>query len=361
MSEQYIKDSLLEERAKLKKMIDICECFDFPTAIFNSQSKCVYSKNNLIKLNSEARSIFKEDYFFEDLGFYTTIFVIKGIQYCAKIVRTDGYYICGLFNSHHLGSMSRYTDFAERMISSIDVIQANSSRLWRIMKNLREQNITKPAADMEVSLLKINRVFQSILEYLNMVMRMPNPIMIECLQFLKTIIERTNSLIAKCRRCIVFIHGDEPCYIGADRRHMIVALVNAIQNSLMYSTRECVPTITLSTVKENKKNYVVIKIVNDIAYYTEAQKPLYEDDFSMNKFSCGVPTLKRFAEETEGEFTLEKVDDKAVTLLKIPEVKCYEDNSLFFECDEYTYFETGIPDFLELKMGEIVELFSDDT
>lgn len=354
-------DSLYNDNAKLKKIISVCECLDFPTAVFNSKSECIYSKNGLIELHSEARSVFKDDYKFEDLDSYTTIFVIKGIQYCAKILRIDGYYVCGLFNSHQLGAMARYTDFAERMISSIDVIQSNSSRLWGIMTNLRNQDITKPAADMEVCLLKINRVFQSILEYLNMIMRKPQPVMIDCLQFLSAIVKRTNSLLVNCGRCIDFIGGYEPCYIGADRRHTIVALVSAIQNSLMYSTKDCVPLITLSTVSENKKNYVVMKIVNDNSYYTEKHKDLYEDDFSSNKFPCGVPILKRFAEETEGEFTLNEVEGKVITLLKIPALKTYENNSLFFECDEYTYFETGIPDFLGLKIGEVVELFSDYT
>ena len=358
MSEQYIKDSLLEERAKLRKIIEICESFDFPTAIFNSQSKCVYSKNDLIKQDSDVKSVFKDDYFFEDLDFYTTIFIIKGVQYCAKVCRTDGYYVCGLFNSHTLGSMARYTDFAERLISSIDVIQANSSRLWEIMKNLRNQNMTKAAADMEVSLLKINRVFQSILEYLNMLMREPQPVMIDCFQLLSTVVKRTNKLLIDCGRYIDFNDQQKHYYIGADRRHSIVALVSAIQNSLMYSTRDCVPKINLTTITENKRNYVVFKIINDISYFAENHETLYEDDFSMNKFACGVPILKRYAEETGGEFILEKVDGMAITLLKIPEEKKHGENALFFECDEFTYFETGIPDFLELKIGEVVELFS---
>ncbi len=361
MSKPNKNNSLYGNNAELRKIISICECLDFPTAVFDSESKCVYSKNGLIELNSEARSFFKDDYRFEDLDAYTTIFVIKGVQYCSKIIKTDGYYVCGLFNSHQLGSMARYTDFAERMMSSVDIIQANSSRLWGIAANLKNQNITKLSLDMEVCLSKISRVFQSILEYLNMVMREPEPVKIDCYQFLASIINRTNTLLVNCGRYIDFINECDSCYIGADRRHTIVALVSAIQNSLMYSTKDCVPLITLNTVNENKKNYVVIKIVNDMSYFAENHKTLYEDDFSMNKFGCGVPILKRYAEETEGEFTLENVDGKVITLLKIPELKTYENNTLFFECDEYTYFETGIPDFLQLKIGEVIELFSDNT
>lgn len=361
MSKKKINDSLLEERAKVKKMIDICECFDFPTAIFNSESKCIYCKNDLIDMSSEARSVFKEDYFFEDLDYYTTIFIIKGVQYCAKIYRVDGYYVCGLFNSHQLGSMARYTDFAERMLSSVDVIQSCFSRLWRIMTNLRSQNITKPAADMEVNLLKINRLFQSILEYLNMVIREPRSTMIDCMHLVNVIVKRTNTLLSKCgRRIDIISNYEKSYYIEADMRHTIAALVSVIQNSLMYSKKDYVPCITLDTISENRKDYVIIKIVNESSYFTENYKALIEEDFLMNKFPCGIPILKRFAEETEGEFTLNEVEGIFTALLKIPSVKNYS-NVLFFECDDYTYFETGIPDFLELKIGEVVELFSDDT
>ncbi len=360
MSEQYIKDSLLEERARLKRIIEICELFDFPVAIFDSQSKCIYSNNEMIKPESEAKSYFKEDYKFEDLDYYTTIFVVKGVQYCAKILRTDGYYICCLFNSHQLGSMARYTDFAERMISSIDIIQTNSSRLWGIMKRLRAQNISKPSLDMEECLLKINRVFQSILEYLNMVMRKAEPVKIDCYQFLNSIVVRTNTLLANCGRCIDFSYDHAPCYIAADRRHTIAAFVSAIQNSLLYSPRDCVPLITLNTITENNNNYVVIKIINDISFYAENHKNMFDNDLSLNKFPCGFPILKQFADETEGEFMILQEDGKFITLLKIPELKTFGNNALIFECDEFSYFETGIPDFLELKMGEVLELFSDD-
>lgn len=361
MTETGIEEAVQENKTILKKIIKICQCLDFPTAVFDSNFECVYSKDGLIKLSSKANSYLVSDYTLEDLDFFTTIFMIKGVQYCAKILRTDGYYICGLFDSHELGGMARNTDFFNRVISSIDVVQYNLSKLWEIMDNLQKSGNVFLAVKMKQSLMRTNRISQSIFEYANIFLKEPKPVRIDCFQMISAVVKRCNTFLAKCGRFIDFVGDDtKPCFIGADNRHAIVAFISAIQNSLLYSTKDCIPIITLSTTEENHKTYVVLKIVNDIAFYTSQQKEFYESDFANNKIGCGIPIIKRFVEETNGEFELNEINGNVYTLIKIPAVKAFKKDMLFFESGEYVFYETGIPDFLELKISEVVDLFNQD-
>ena len=56
MTETVTEKSAQESKTTLDKIIKICQLFDFPTAVFDSNFKCVYSKDELIKLNSKASS-----------------------------------------------------------------------------------------------------------------------------------------------------------------------------------------------------------------------------------------------------------------------------------------------------------------
>lgn len=341
----------------LKRIISLCDSIDIPTAVFDSKLECVYSKNGLIKKKAKADMYLKSDNSFKDSDFASTMFLIKGVQYCAKIVCTGGYYVCVLFDSHELGRIAKNTDFFNRLMPIVNVIQYNLAHLWDILAQLKTSGNNKLALDMEEYLAKINQLTQSLSEYTGMIIREPNPVRVDCCRLLKSIVNRCNTFLAKCGRYVDFVGDDSEYYICADQRHAICAFVSAVQNSLMYSPRECVPLISLTRCDIEGKTYVVVKIINDNIYFASQSKKLYENDFSAHKLGCGIPMIKHFMEEIGGEFTLDEVNGQAVALMKIPAIKALRNETIFFECEEYTYYDTGIPDFLELQMREVVDLF----
>ena len=355
-----IKDKSVSEADELKKFVGFCETVDFPTAIFNSSLECVYSKKGIIPLKTKINLYLNRDELFTSETFISTIFVIKGVQYCAKIIKTDRFYICGLFDSHELGRIARNTDFFSRLLPTIDVFQYNLVHLWDIMVKLRDMGNSKIAADMEEYLVKTNLVSQNIIEYVDMIFKKPNYVRIDCGELLERIINRCNTFLSKCGRYIDYVKVYEACYIHADRRHAICAIINALQNSLLYSPKDSVPIVTLQKCVIDKKDYVVLKIVNENSYYSEKQNELSEDDFSKHKIGCGIPIIKRLMEEADGEFTLEEVDGRVITIMKMPALKECKNDAIILECDEYTYFETGIPDYLDFKMREVIDLFKED-
>ncbi|MCH5203389.1 MAG: hypothetical protein J1F03_01515 [Oscillospiraceae bacterium] len=355
-----MKEAALSDAEDLKRIIKLCESFDFPSAIFNRSLECVYSKGGIIKPNTKADQYLNPDDTFADGDFTSTIFMIKGVQYCAKIVKTGEFYVCGLFNSHKLGEMARNTDFFNRLVPIIDVAQYNLVHLWEIMTLLKDAGNSKIAADMEEYLVRTNLICQNFFEYINMILKKPDYIRVDCYQMLERMVYRCNTFLAKCGRHIDFVGDFDKCFIRADQRHAFCAFISAIQNSLLYSPKDCVPLVTLHHCVIDQKEYVVLKIVNDNSYYAEEQKKLYENDFSKHKIGCGIPMIKRLVEETGGEFSLDEVNGKAVLIIKMPALNTFKSNMVICECDEYIYFDTGVPDFLEYKMREVIDLFKEE-
>lgn len=340
----------------LKRISKICESFDFAAAIFDSNLECVYSKDIDIKLKAKADLFLKEFETFEKCDFTETMFVVKGVQYCAKITRIDDYYVCALFDSRGLGKIARNTDFFDRFLPIVNAIEYNYSHLWGIVSRLKNSGNEAIAVEMEKYLSKANQLTHSTFEYMHIICREPNPVRIDCGDLLRVLVKRTNTILANCGRSIELVAEDD-CIICADKRHLISAVVSAIQNALLYSPKDCVPIITLSKCKLNGKEYVIFKAVNENIGYVEEGKKLYENIY---KIGAGIPMIKHFIEETNGEFVFDEISDKVMLVMKIPAAAVYKNKALFFECDEYSYYDTGIPDFLELQMREVVDLFKEN-
>lgn len=359
MTETVAEKSAQERKTTLDKIIKTCQLFDFPTAVFDSNFKCVYSKDELIKLKSKASLYAKNNYIPESRDFFTTIFMIKGVQYCAKILKTDGYYICGLFNSRELGAMARNTDFFSKILPSIDVVNCNVAHLCELANEINNNDFL--VAKMKRSLLKAQRVTQSIFEYAYVYLKEPDYVKIDCYDMINSLVKRCNTLLSKIGRHIDFEGDDKtPLYIGADSRHAMSAFISALQNSLLYSKRDHIPLVTLSKYVEGNETYAVLKIVNEISYYNLRPNEVHERNFAGNKIGCGIPIIERFVEECNGQFEFKEENEKAYTLIKLPTIKVYKQEMFVFESGEYVPYETGIPDFLELQISEVIDLFGDD-
>lgn len=348
------EESAQESKTTLDNIIKICQMFDFPTAVFDSDFKCVYSKDNLIELNAEIDTTISDN-IKNGSDFFTTIFMIKGVQYCAKVLKMDGYYICGLFSSKELGAMARNTDFFSRVLPSLASVNYNLSSIWGLMHGIKGDDLL--AGKMRKSLMRIQSVTQSILEYANVSLKSPNSVRINCYEMISSLVNRCNTLLSKIGRYIEFVgESKTPLYIYADTRHAMSAFISALQNSLLYSSRDYIPVVTLSNSVEDNKSYAVLKIKNDISYYNPRPN---ESLFINNKIGCGIPIIKCFVEECSGQFEFKTENDTAYTLIKLPTVYVHQQEMPIFECGETAYYETGIPDFLELKINDVIEFFGD--
>lgn len=352
--------SAQESKTTLDKIIKICQLFDFPTAVFDSDFKCVYSKDNLIELNSEIDSSISDN-IKNGNDFITTVFVIKDVQYCGRVLGIDGYYICELFNIQELCKIAKYTGALNKIEQNLESIKYNLSQLWNFRGSLNKTENDVLAFNMKSSLMHVDCLINDLIELIKIYTKNPNIVRFDFYRMLNSMIKRCNKYLEKCGRFIKLeCECHEPLYIGADVNHATTAFINALQNSLLYSTKECVPVVTLSKIKEGNYHYAVVKIVNNIAHYEPYKNNSPILTFSNDKIGCGIPIMKRFAEESKIKLDLIEKNDNYYTIMKIPLVGSYEKDAFIFESDEFVFYETGIPDYLELKINEVAEIFSED-
>lgn len=344
-----------------------------PVAIVDKNLKCVYS--NRPKLLPENSSI--EGVFCGNASGLLSVpgakpAVIGGCSYSTRVTPIDDeLYICDFFDLSAIIQLAENTDIYGRLLPIVDVIEFNTATLWRDLSALRsgfsEDGRGKPealkiAADMEKRLVALSSCAKNITEYVNLLKFTPksdHPI--NLVPLARGIVDRCNMLLSKIERCVEFIVEDEELYIYARNRHVVSALVNAIQNALVYSTRDCVPVLTLSRRDNSESGEAVITLVNNSALYID-QECGEEPGVNLvgQRVGYGIPIIKRFAELSGGTFALREANGFFTATIELPLV---DEDTLRsmppqFSSDGYIFFETDIPDIVELQMLEVVGRFS---
>lgn len=180
-----------------------------------------------------------------------------------------------------------------------------------------------------------------------------DPTVINAVALANGLVNRCNAILAKCARRVWFVAKAQRLLVAADSRHAVTALTNLIQNALLYSPRECVPVMTIDSCIENGRSCVLVQITNDSCLF------IGEDELPEIKFhraGTGIPIIKRFAENADGRFFF-NVSGHTVTVgIVLPEIKQTDD--LNIEEGGYSYYDTGIPDIVEVKMREVIGFFT---
>lgn len=150
--------------------------------------------------------------------------------------------------------------------------------------------------------------------------------------------ERYCNALANVGRAVDFI-GSEGAYVYLDSRHAIAALVNALQNALIYSPADCIPSITVCRQNE----FVEVRIQNKILTKNT-------DD---TVTGSGLSVIRSFCEYAEGDCDMKFYNDKAVLMMRLPAAKQNKLKEHKLERDFFSaQYITRIPDFTEIKLRE---------
>lgn len=290
-----------------------------------------------------------------------TMLVMDGVTYCARICPLDDELVlCELFDSEAIMRMAENTDFRERITPLFNAVEHNTSRLWKTLFAMRDCIANKEdVSGFEVKfydrISELSSVVKNMSEYSLMFMHV-SPEVIDVVSLTDGIVNRCNTILAKCGRCIRFVCECGRLYITADKRHAITALANALQNVLLYSPRDCVPVLSLVRLTENGENFVYLQLVNDSSLFVG--KDENDIDFGYQRVGFGIPIIKRFAEETGGSFFLDTLGKIVKLGIKLPEADASAMRGLRVEECGYTHYDTGIPDIIDVKMHEVVNFFT---
>ena len=289
------------------------------------------------------------------------MFVMDGVTYGARIYPLDDELaLCELFDSDAVLRIAENTDFRERITPLFNAVEHNTSRLWKTLFAMidglaNNEDVSDFAVKFYDCISDLSSVVKNVSEYSLMFTHI-SPAIIDVVSLTDGIVNRCNTILAKCGRCIRYVCECDRLYITADMRHAVTALANSLQNALLYSPRDCVPVLSLVRLTENGESFVYLQLVNDSALFID--KGENDIDFGYQRVGFGIPIIKRFAEETGGSFFLD-TSGKTVKLgIKLPEADASAVKGLRVEDYGYTYYDTGIPDIVDVKMREVVNLFT---
>lgn len=297
--------------------------------------------------------------------------LIRDEFYCAKITPLKNeygdpwQYICEFIGGDEAAKITADTDMFAKVMPVFNALEYNIAGLWKSVNALRELN---PAGDgavqlaaAERSLSGIGSVTKNAFEYTDMIFGEKDAVTLDAAALSATLIKRCNAALAKCGRKVELLCDEGGLFINADCKHAIAALVNAVQNALLYSPRESVPILAVYRINAGRRSYVEFKFTNDNVMFTK--KDFTEDinvNFSYQRIGWGIPIIKRFAEESGGRFSLEDDGGRVCVRLTLPSPVGELSADVALEQYSYVYYDTGVPDIVETKMREVAEFFGEN-
>ena len=351
----------------LEKIVEFCSGFENPVILFDKEWNIVYcNRKSLVNSKSLAQIITESEIEKLKKG-EDFLIAANGKQYCSRVSVHGELYLCELFSSEDLLSIADKSDIYEKILPFINSFEHNIAVMWSsisaLMKKLEVEerfDDIKQLADIKKSTMYLNASGKNIFEYANMFYPKATYKKIDTYALVEGVIKRCNETLEGCCRRIEFLADKNDYFIRANQRHCVTALINALQNALLYSPVDCCPTVTLSRSVIEDAPYAVLQVKNKCNIRLSEGESSSDLNFSCQRIGCGIPIIKRFAEETGGLFNMEETNGIMTVTLRIPIIVSEKTGELLLEQSEYTYYDTGIPDIVDLKMFEVVDFFGNN-
>lgn len=355
-----------EQRLFIEK---VCNAFNTPAAILDGNLTCLYCNREgffekgrqlaSCMLTEIKRPITKES---------KAMVSMNGIKYSVRVFPfLDEFYFCEFFDVQEVYSIAEFTDFYDHIMPYSQSMNKNIADLWmgsnvleKALRERKEFELSDKLYELKRSLNALNSDNYNISGIVELMFKKQDPTPIQIHFLIKDIIIRCNTLLKKCGRAIEYESDAEEYYILSDKRYAMTALINALQNALLYSPGNTIPLVLLSSVLEKDTRYVVMKVVNDSIYFVdEKNRDNFERNFNFQRVGLGIPIIKRFAKKCDGTFSMEEMNGKVIIELKIPQYIPEEPTELILESPGRNHYKTGVPDLIDVKMNDVINFFGE--
>lgn len=345
---------------KIKRYLRL---FPNPVLLVDRNAECVYcNRKNFCRTGTSLLKCFNQPFVIHDNKVDDALLIFKEKSYCARIYPfIDNLFICELFASDTIMKMAERTDIYAKITTLLLSVDNNVSIARDKLESLEtrlhkdnQPNYYEYLATMEKSLVKVEMLIKNILEYTNMCLLNSENDVIETRELIADLQSRVNNTLASRGRYIdVFDTMDMFC-ISANKRHIIIALMNAVQNAVYYSPMDSIPVITLYDEKQEESGdrMVVIQIENDIIVSVD-ENGKYGYEFDNIHMGLGIPIIKRFAEDAGGKVIIENANGKFRLSVKIPEYRAEIGST-------YQFNSSGDIQYTDKEL-EIIDIFTRDT
>ena len=272
--------------------------------------------------------------------------------------------LCSFTDTQQALDAAAKTDALMKLMPLYSAIEQNFAGLWNSAREIekrfeRENDFSalEEVFSLKAALSHIGSASANVYEYGEMLSKAPSVRRLDAAEFCAMLVERCNAALAKCGRRIEFVAAPVTAPICVDASHAMYALVNALQNALLYSPRESVPVLAVICRRTGAREYVDIRVSNETALFTEKDFRTIENvEFSYQRAGFGLALIERFAKECGGRLERTEEDGRYVLTLTFAAVHDGSRDTVRFEASQ-AHYDTGVPDILELKMGEVAAAF----
>lgn len=256
-----------------------------------------------------------------------------------------------------------YAEIAPLLLSVDNNIVIARNKLGSIEAKLHKDNqpdYYERLASMEKPLVRVEMIIKNISEYTNMCLLNSENGVIEVRELIADLQSRVNNTLALRGRYIdVFDTMDMFC-ISANKRHIIIALMNALQNAVYYSPMDSIPVITLYDEKQEESGdkMVVIQIENDIIVSVD-KNGKYSYELDNIHTGIGIPIIKRFTEDAGGEVIIENSNGKFRLIVKIPEYHAETGSTYQFNSSGDIQYTAEELEIIDVFMRDAILFYGD--
>lgn len=276
-------------------------------------------------------------------------------------------YIGEILDSGAVRGMMERTEGPSDILPLYNAVEMNSAAIWKHAANLRYGLVKSKdyarlseVLGIETAMSNLSSVCENAFNYAEMLYRTQRESIIDAAELCETLAKRCNAALAKCGRRIEALIDPGGMYIYADSRRAVVALVNAVQNALLYSPRETEPILTACYRENRGRKFVEIRVVNESSMFSSKDFSGGVDvNFSYQRLGYGIPIIKRFAQVSGGWFDMTEENGRVTVTISLPAAHYGSGAELPLRKPSGTQYDTGIPDFTETMMREVVQFFGE--
>ena len=184
-------------------------------------------------------------------------------------------YIGEILDSGSVRGMMERTEGPSDILPLYNAVEMNSAAIWKHAANLRygmvkAKDYTRltEVLGIETAMSNLSSVCENAFNYAEMLYRTQRETVVDAGELCENLAKRCNAALAKCGRRIEALIDPGSLYIYADSRRAVVALVNAVQNALLYSPKETEPILTVCYRESRGRKFVEIRVVNESSMFS---------------------------------------------------------------------------------------------
>ena len=287
----------------------------------------------------------------------------RGHFYYARLIpvrnmEKERAYVCEVVDMQRAAQIYDMTDLGSQAFLEYSNMQHLIAQLWRSLSLLREADDTKTADTleyMEELLYGFSDLIANKHEHLRSVYGEKLHTLFNIDSLCERLCDRCNAVLAKCGRRIDYVGSDAAqLYVNISARSAVTALVNVVQNALLYSPADTVPVLMVYS----ESGYIVVRMVNEsIMYSKEDFADGAKIEFGDSRSGGGMSIIRAFAESAGGTVSCEHKDGIFAVSLRLPAAASGEASEYCFESETAMADSSCIPDYLQIKMHRVAKLF----